>query len=166
MAQFIKGQSGNPAGKPAGAKDKRTELRNLLRPHAERLFQKTVDLALAGDTTALRLCLDRLCPALKPQAEPISLDTTGNDVTTLAAEVFRAATAGELALDEAAALTSMLLNRARIADADEANRNVEMALRRIEALQNDMTILDIRRIDKQVEEAIKQKCTSCHKKRR
>ncbi|CAJ0691643.1 hypothetical protein KXR69_16090 [Ralstonia holmesii] len=50
---FQKGQSGNPAGKPKGAKDKRTALRELLQPHAEQLVQKAVKLALDGDTTAL-----------------------------------------------------------------------------------------------------------------
>lgn len=114
----------------------------------------------------IRLCIDRIMPALKPVSEPVALSTTGNNVTEQAEEIYRAAAAGELALDEAAVLTSMLLNRARIADVDEANRNVEMALRRIEALQNDMTTLDIKRIDKQVAEEIKQKCTSCQKKRR
>ena len=49
MATFKKGQSGNPAGKPKGAKDKRTELRELLKPHAEKLVKKAVDMALAGD---------------------------------------------------------------------------------------------------------------------
>lgn len=124
MAQFTKGTSGNPAGKPPGSKDKRTELRELLRPHAGALIERTVALALAGDTTALKLCLDRLCPALKPQSEPITLNASGNDVTTLAAEVFRAATTGEVALDEAAVLTSMLLNRAKINDIDELRREV------------------------------------------
>jgi hypothetical protein len=38
--RFQKGHSGNRAGKPKGAKDKRTELRALLQPHAEALVQK------------------------------------------------------------------------------------------------------------------------------
>jgi hypothetical protein len=63
MAQFQAGQSGNPRGKPRGAKDKRTGLRALLQPHADALVKKAVDLALGGDTAALRLCLDRLAPS-------------------------------------------------------------------------------------------------------
>ena len=59
MAKFAKGQTGNPAGKPKGAKDKRTELRALLDPHKEALAAKGVELALGGDTTALRSCIDR-----------------------------------------------------------------------------------------------------------
>jgi hypothetical protein len=66
--RFQKGQSGNPAGKPKGARDKRTELRALLHPHAEALVNKAVDLALAGDTTALRICVDRIIPPVRSDA--------------------------------------------------------------------------------------------------
>ncbi|MGH8625106.1 MAG: DUF5681 domain-containing protein [Gammaproteobacteria bacterium] len=60
------GQSGNPEGRPPGAKDKRTALRALLTPHAQELVMRAVELAKSGDTTALRLCLERLIP---PQDE-------------------------------------------------------------------------------------------------
>jgi len=63
---FKKGESGNPAGRPKGTKDRRTELRGLLEPHAEELVAKAVELALAGDVTALRICMDRLIPIAKP----------------------------------------------------------------------------------------------------
>lgn len=62
---FKKGQSGNPKGRPAGTKDKRRELRALLEPHAPALIEKAVQMALKGDTTALRLCLDRLLPPMR-----------------------------------------------------------------------------------------------------
>ena len=70
--KFEKGKSGNPKGKPKGAKDKRTELRALLEPHAPALIQKAVDMALAGDTVALKLCLDRIIPSMRS----IDLDHT------------------------------------------------------------------------------------------
>lgn len=72
--KFKPGQSGNPAGKPKGAKDKRTALRELLLPHAADLVKKAVDMALAGDATALRICIDRLIPAAKAKDSPITLD--------------------------------------------------------------------------------------------
>jgi len=62
---FQKGQSGNPSGRPKGAKDKRTELRELLQPHAPALIEKAVEMALDGDTTALKMCLDRIIPAMR-----------------------------------------------------------------------------------------------------
>ena len=62
---FERGQSGNPTGRPPGTKDKRTALRELLEPHAPALIEKAVSLALEGDITAIKICLDRLIPALK-----------------------------------------------------------------------------------------------------
>src|SRR5260370_33062637 len=61
--RFRKGQSGNPNGRPAGARNKATETAELLLDgEAAALTRKAVELALAGDDVALRLCLDRLIP--------------------------------------------------------------------------------------------------------
>ena len=55
-------QLGNP-GRPLGARNKATlAALALLEGEAEALTRRCVELALAGDTTALRLCLDRLLP--------------------------------------------------------------------------------------------------------
>ena len=59
---FEKGKSGNPAGRPKGIQDKRVEMRALLEPYAPSLIEKAVQLALEGDTTALKLCVEQDCP--------------------------------------------------------------------------------------------------------
>lgn len=57
------GQSGNPEGRPKGARNKATlAAEALLDGEAETLTRKAVELALKGDTTALRLCLERILP--------------------------------------------------------------------------------------------------------
>jgi hypothetical protein len=57
---FKKGRSGNPAGKPKGARHRATVAAEaLLDGEAEGLTRKAIEMALAGDGTALRLCLDR-----------------------------------------------------------------------------------------------------------
>lgn len=67
-----KGVSGNPKGKPKGCLNKATRAAQvLLKGEAEALTRKAVELALEGDTTALRLCLERLIPACKEN--PITL---------------------------------------------------------------------------------------------
>lgn len=60
---FPKGVSGNPAGRKAGTRNRATMAAEaLLDGEAEALTRKAVELALQGDTVALRLCLERLCP--------------------------------------------------------------------------------------------------------
>jgi hypothetical protein len=67
---YQKGQSGNPAGRPPGIKDRRVELRELFQPKAKDLVAKAIEMALAGDTACLRLCIERVVPAMKSQDAP------------------------------------------------------------------------------------------------
>ena len=57
---FEKGQSGNPNGRPEGSRNRATILAQvLLDGQAEELIQKCVQMALDGDSTAMRLCIER-----------------------------------------------------------------------------------------------------------
>jgi hypothetical protein len=63
---FKPGQSGNPKGKPRGARNHATRaVQALLDGEAEALTRKAVEKAMEGDSVALRLCLERLCPPRK-----------------------------------------------------------------------------------------------------
>ena len=63
---------GNP-GKPKGTRHKATQaIQALLDGEGEALTRKAIELALAGDAMALRLCLDRLLPALRER--PVSVE--------------------------------------------------------------------------------------------
>ncbi|MBI2786149.1 MAG: hypothetical protein HYX60_07555 [Legionella longbeachae] len=72
--KFQLGTSGNPSGRPKGAVNKQTHYSNLLESHAEQLINKVVELALDGDSIALRLCIERLLPKAKQKG--IELDQT------------------------------------------------------------------------------------------
>jgi hypothetical protein len=64
--RFTKGHSGNPKGKALGTRHKATQAALvLLDGESEALTRKAVELALEGDTTALRLCLERIAPPMK-----------------------------------------------------------------------------------------------------
>jgi hypothetical protein len=60
---FEKGQSGNPAGRPPAMGKRATQaMQLLLDGEAQALTRKAVELALDGNTMALRMCLDRIGP--------------------------------------------------------------------------------------------------------
>ena len=57
------GESGNPAGRPKGARNKTTlALEKMLDGEAEAITRKVIERAKEGDMVAIRLCLDRLLP--------------------------------------------------------------------------------------------------------
>src|SRR5215212_11725484 len=64
---------GNP-GRPKGSRNRATlAVETLLEGEVEALTRKAVEMALAGDTTALRLCMDRIMPARKDRAVAFAL---------------------------------------------------------------------------------------------
>jgi Family of unknown function (DUF5681) len=71
---FEKEQSGNHAGRPPGTRHKVSlAAEALLDGKSEALTRKAIDLALAGDTTALRLCLERILPPRKSRKVALEL---------------------------------------------------------------------------------------------
>ena len=70
----------------------------LLEGQAEALTQRAVELALQGDTTALRLCIERLAPVRKDAPVQFSLPrmATASDAAKAAAAVLEAVSAGSL----------------------------------------------------------------------
>jgi Family of unknown function (DUF5681) len=101
--QFAPGASGNPDGRPKGSRNKSTlALEALLDGQAQALTQKAVDLALAGDITALRLCLDRILPARRDR--PVSFEmvpiNTASDAKAASAALLQAVAAGILTPSE------------------------------------------------------------------
>jgi Family of unknown function (DUF5681) len=62
MARFQPGRSGNPSGRPRGARHRATlAAEALLDGEAAALTRKAIERALEGDATAMRLCLERIC---------------------------------------------------------------------------------------------------------
>jgi len=132
--QFKPGQSGNPAGKPKGTRNATTlALEALLDGQASALTQKAINLALAGDMAALRLCLDRILPPRKDS--PVAFDLpemkTLNDTVPAMGALVKAVGQGDLTPTEAAELTKMVQAFAKIietAELEERVRKLEEAI--------------------------------------
>ena len=123
--KFKPGQSGNPNGKPKGAKDKRTELRGLLQPHAKELVNKVVEKALEGDTTALRLCLDRLIPPYRAGNISVVLDEIEGTLTEKGEKIISAMGSGQITPSDASSMLSALAAQSRIVEIDNLDQRVK-----------------------------------------
>ncbi len=108
---FRKGESGNPAGKPAGTRNLTTRaVEALLHGEADALTRKCVELALKGDSTALRLCMERLAPPRKERSIdfPLRPATTAADVSLAMAKVVEAVGAGTITPSEGQSVAALL----------------------------------------------------------
>ena len=111
---FRKGHSGNPAGRPPGRRNHATTMAEiLLDGEVEALTRKAVELAMEGDTTALKLCLERIVPRRKSRAVTVDLPRIDGveDLGNAIGAVIEEAASGRLFLDEAAALIGMMETR-------------------------------------------------------
>lgn len=59
---FVKGQSGNPNGRPRGSLGRQTKLREMIEPYKEYLLNKAIHMAFEGGEPMLKLLLSRLLP--------------------------------------------------------------------------------------------------------
>jgi hypothetical protein len=94
---------GNP-GKLKGTRHKATRaMEALLDGEGEALTRKAIELALAGDATALRLCMDRILPALRERPVRIELPplSGSQDAVAASAALLAAVAGGEIAPGEA-----------------------------------------------------------------
>ena len=112
---------GNPC-KPQGARHKATQAAlALLDGQAEALTQKAVETALAGDTAALRLCLERIVPPRKDAPVTFALPpmTTAADAAKGAAAVLAAVAIGDLTPTEGAHVMGLIETYRRTLETSE-----------------------------------------------
>src|SRR5271165_3862241 len=130
-APFQKGQSGNPSGKPRGARNRITMLaEKLMEDDAKDIVQAVVNAAKAGDITAARLVMDRISPVRK--GRPVQLDLpavrTASDIAEAMATLMMAMASGDVTPDEAATVASILEMRRKVLETEE----FELRLRALE----------------------------------
>lgn len=117
---------GNP-GKPKGARHKATRAAlAMLDGEAEALTRQAVTMALGGDTTALRLCLERIAPPRKDA--PVQFDIppmqSAADAATAAGAVLEAVADGELTPTEGAHIMQLVETFRRTLETSELEARV------------------------------------------
>ena len=131
--RFKPGVSGNPSGKPAGARHKTTRaIEALLDGEHEALTRKAIEKALEGDMVALRLCLDRVAPPRKDA--PISIEIppvrSAADAVDASAAVLAAVAVGEITPDEAGRVMALLTAHKSIVEAGDHEARIAVLEKR------------------------------------
>lgn len=101
---------GNP-GRPKGARGRTTlAAQMLLDGEAEAITRKCIDLALDGDPTALRLCMERLVPPRKELPIEFTMPPlqSGADTTAAIAVIIQAVSEGKILLSQALDFVKLL----------------------------------------------------------
>jgi hypothetical protein len=99
------------SGKPRGTRHKATQaVLGLLEGQAEALTQRAVEMALGGDSTALRLCLERLAPPRKDAPVSFALPQmwTASDAVAAAGATLQAVSEGDLTPSEGAQVMGLI----------------------------------------------------------
>lgn len=134
------GESGNPSGRPKGAKNKRVSLVTALKEYfgtkrqgtAEKKFWLLVIKAAAeGDTTCLNLIAQRLEPAYKAQSPLLDIDLPDEPVEA-ATQLLKAAAEGAASVEQVKPLLSGLSDLLRAKEFEELDQ-------RLSDLENQLT---------------------------
>ncbi len=118
---------GNP-GKPKGSRNRATQAtQKLIEDQSEAITQKAVEMALDGDTTALRLCIERIAPTRKDA--PIEFDlpevTSARDATKAAASLLTAVSEGQVTPLEGTTVMGLLEQYRRTLEASDLEKRIE-----------------------------------------
>jgi hypothetical protein len=134
---WLPGVSGRPTGRKKGERPKASlAVEAMLQGEVQSLTRKAIELALAGDTTALKLCLERLLPPAK--GRHVQLDwpaiTSAAAAVEAMAQVTEAVGSGEITTDEGAALAAIVEAGRRMVETADLERRIE-ALEKVHAEQ-------------------------------
>jgi hypothetical protein len=124
---FVKGQSGNPAGRTPGCRNQASRIaETLLDGEAEALTRKAVTLALDGDTLALRLCLDRVIAPRRDRPVQFALPPIADiaDVANAMAAITAAVAEGAITPGEGAEVAKVVDAYVRAIEASDFDRRL------------------------------------------
>ena len=117
---------GNP-GRPKGARHRVTQaVEAILAGQGEELTEKAVEMALNGDTTALRLCIERIAPARKDSPVEFELPKMENaaEAAKAASSILAAVSEGDLSPLEGTSIMSLVEQYRRTLETSELETRI------------------------------------------
>ena len=120
-------QPGNP-GRPPGSKNRTTLLlEQLVAGEAEKVTQKFIDLALAGNVRCIQLYLDRLLPRRTGRPLDFTLPAVNDmhDIVTAMAAITTGVNNGSLTVEEAGQLVHILEGYAKVLETHDLATRLE-----------------------------------------
>jgi Family of unknown function (DUF5681) len=124
---FQPGQSGNPNGRRAGARNRVTALAmRLMDQDAEPVILALIQAARGGDVAAIKLVLERVAPLPRNRPGHFAMPAieTAADLGEAMSAIMRAASVGELSPDEATAIASLIETRRRTIETLEHEQRI------------------------------------------
>jgi hypothetical protein len=124
---FPKGRSGNPKGRPPGARNAATVLaEQLLDGEAEELIRKVIAKAKHGNLPALRICIDRILPPRRERPVHFTMPELRSvgDASKAISALMSAVAKGELGASEAAELAKLIETYVRAVEATELQQRL------------------------------------------
>ena len=123
---MARGGSRPGAGRPKGSgNQKHNELREMLFSQAEPLVAQLIKQARDGDIQAIKLCMDKILPSIKPVNSPINIDFDSAESLTEKAELILAAAAsGQMSSTEANQLLASITSLAQIVEFEEFDKRL------------------------------------------
>jgi uncharacterized protein DUF5681 len=125
--RFRKGQSGNPSGRPRGARNKTTlAVEALLDGEAEVLTRKAIERAKDGDSVALWLCLERILPPRKDRPVSFALPKieSAADAGKASTAILTAVATGDVTPLEAEAVLRLLEGHAKVLEVRDLEERI------------------------------------------
>jgi ethanolamine utilization microcompartment shell protein EutS len=124
---FPKGQSGNPAGKPKGARHRLTVLaEKLMADDAEAVTRAVIAAAKSGDMQAARLILDRIAPTRKGRPVALELPSveTAADVLKALGVLVAETASGTITPEEAVMIASVFETKRKAIETVDIERRL------------------------------------------
>jgi hypothetical protein len=112
--RFKPGKSGNPSGRPKGARNKASALaQKLMEGQTEAVVQRVIDAALTGDMQACKLIVERLLPPVKerpidPDAIKLPASINAKTAGQTFSAIFKAVAGGRIVPGEGDMLVRMM----------------------------------------------------------